>query len=648
MKKRLFAPLVLTSLGLALAGCGGESATVNEDPNKGIPTYSNGCDADSTEKCLGFYVDYPVDGLNFDCSTDTRNHYATKLEGGLALGGCLIGDKAKFYIKGSQSERKIVLGDVDLAKVRPLKVRGQPAAIGLIDIATAMTGKEPTSMTMSDETFKVMVGLVRVFQAIGLEQDANQVGDVQPLELTDNIKNNLTTVNADIGVADFINGSYVEKLKPWVNIEAVDEASAVATAQRLVQQSLVNIYSTNFLIFSGANVDIQGFTGKSELSTKNESIANMYLVTDRQGYTSGYAMQWVGVPQKVEGSTIADSLLKFLLLNQVVPQKLNVNGQQGWINPLTRKITSPLVFKKDQSSTDKLEIFQGALLNNTNVAGTEYMYKRTTGATTAPADPTIYGKWRQTLNADQLSGGIDIYKTNPANYLDRKVFLTKNTVKAGEKYYFPLYANITFAFDNKEVNPNTQTLGIVIDENGDIRTNLGKNSALNSDTCADVDPNTYVDKETGVQQYRIGTTGTAYINGNVEKSITLRMILANPVFGSLDGALAGLNETLVVRPTSGTSAEEIANASVSSGGIRLNLQRLINEQNTNNGVNITSWDGDKTITATWVNLHAFYQSVYNNIEANKDKTTPEQKELAKRLSGTLTVSLPQCYTIKTK
>ena len=540
MKKRLFAPLVLTSLGLALAGCGGESATVNEDPYKGIPTYSNGCDADSTEKCLGFYVDYPVDGLNFDCSTDTRNHYVTKLEGGLALGGCLIGDKAKFYIKGSQSERKIVLGDVDLAKIRPLKIRGQPAAIGLIDIASAMTGKEPTSMTMSDDTFKVMVGLVRVFQAIGLEQDANQVGDIQPIELTDNIKNNLKTVNADIGVADFINGSYVEKLKPWVNIEAVDQASAVATAQRLVQQSLVNIYSTNFLIFSGANVDIQGFTGKSELSTKNESIANMYLVTDRQGYTSGYAMQWVGVPQKVEGSTIADSLLKFLLLNQVVPQKLNVNGQQGWINPLTRKITSPLVFKKDQSSMDKLEIFQGALLNNTNVAGTEYMYKRTTGATAAPTDPTVYGKWRQTLNGDQLSGGIDIYKTNPANYLDRKVFLTKNTVKTGEKYYFPLYANITFTFDNKEVNPNTQTLGIVIDENGDIRTNLGKNSSLSSDTCADVDPSTYIDKETGVQQYRIGTTGTAYINGNVEKSITLRMILANPVFSNLDGALAGL------------------------------------------------------------------------------------------------------------
>ncbi|MEK7741223.1 MAG: hypothetical protein AAB326_14510, partial [Pseudomonadota bacterium] len=75
---------------------------------------------------------------------------------------------------------------------------------------------------------------------------------------------------------------------------------------------------------------------------------------------------------------------------------------------------------------------------------------------------------------------------------------------------------------------------------------------------------------------------------------------------------------------------------------------LINEQNTTSGVNITSWSGNTTLPATWVNLHAVYQSIYNNVEANKEKVTPEQKELAKRLSGSLTVSLPQCYTIKTK
>ena len=410
----------------------------------------------------------------------------------------------------------------------------------------------------------------------------------------------------------------------------------------------MNVYSTNFLIFSATNVDIQGFTGKSELGTKNESIANMYLVTDRQGYTTGYAMQWVGIPQKVEGSTIADSLLKFLLLNQVQPQKLNVTAQQGWISPLTRKVSSPLVFKSNDNATDNLEIYQGDLVNNTNIAGTEYMYKRATGSETAPTDPTVYGKWRQTLNNDKLSGSIDVYKTNPANYLDKKVFLTPKTVKTGEKYYFPLYANLTFTFDNPEVIPNKQTLGIVIDENGDIRTNMTSATDLSGTRCdsENFEKTTYRYSNSDVQQYRVGTTGTAYINGNVEKSITMRMILANPIFGSLDGVLLGLNETLVIAPTDGSSVS--SSNSVASGGIRLNLQRLINEQNTSSGVNITSWKGNETIPATWVNLQAVYQTVFNSVEANKAKLTEEQKTLAKRVSGTISVSLPSCYTVKTK
>ncbi len=645
MKNSILAPFILSSLSFALLGCGAEKTTVHEDPYKGVVTYTNGCDGDSTDKCLGFYVDYPVEGLNFDCSTDANNHYETKIEGGLASGGCLIGDKAKFYIQGADTSRKITLGDVDLSKIRPLKISGQPAPIGLIDIASAMTGKDPLSMSMDDNTFKVMVGLVRVFQVLGAHQEANQIGDIQPIELSAELKNNLKLMATDVGVNDFIDGSYVEKLKPWIDVSTMSEADASVVAQKLVKQSLVNIYSTNFLIFSTSTVDIQGFTGKSDLNTKNESIANMYVVTDRQGYTTGYAMQWVGVPQKVENSTITDSLLKFLLLNQVVPQKLNASNQKDWINPLNKKITAPLIFKNTPSSTDQLEIYQGQIVNNTNVTGTEYMYKQTTGSTTAPTDPTVYGKWRQTLNGDQLSGGIDIYKTNPANYLDKQVFLTKNTVNTGDKYYFPLYANLNFTFDDTTITPRTQTLGIVIDENGDIRTNLGTGGALSANTCNDVDPITYVDKGTNVQQYRIGTTGTAYINGNVEKSITMRMILANPAFGILDGALLGLNETLVIRPTDGANISN-ANA-IASGGIRLNLQRLINEQNTN-GVNITSWAGNTTTQATWVNLQAAYQAIYNGIEANKDKVTNDQKDLAKRISGTLSVSLPQCYSIKTK
>ena len=126
----------------------------------------------------------------------------------------------------------------------------------------------------------------------------------------------------------------------------------------------------------------------------------------------------------------------------------------------------------------------------------------------------------------------------------------------------------------------------------------------------------------------------------------MRMILANPIFGSLDGVLLGLNETLVIAPTDGSSVS--SSNSVASGGIRLNLQRLINEQNTSSGVNITSWKGNETIPATWVNLQAVYQTVFNSVEANKAKLTEEQKTLAKRVSGTISVSLPSCYTVKTK
>mgnify|MGYP003617392118 FL=1 len=108
MDKKYILPFTLTGLVSALAACGGggESATIFEDPNKGVVTTTNGC-SDSSEKCLAFYVDYPVEGLNFDCSTDTKNHFITEMDSGIASGGCAVGDKASFYIQGTQTSRKI-------------------------------------------------------------------------------------------------------------------------------------------------------------------------------------------------------------------------------------------------------------------------------------------------------------------------------------------------------------------------------------------------------------------------------------------------------------------------------------------------------------------------------------------------------------
>ena len=569
MNKNYILPFALTGLVSALTACGGggESATIFEDPNKGVITTTSGC-SDSTEKCLAFYVDYPVEGLNFDCSTDTKNHFITEMDSGLAMGGCTVGDKVSFYIQGEKTSRKISLGMVDLAKIRPLKVKGQPAAIGLIDIATAMTGKAPTQMNTNDDTFKVMVGLVRVMQAAAIAQDANVEGDVQPIELTPELKNNLSKLESDVDVKNFIDGSYVNILQPWLNVGAIDKPAT---------------------------------TGENIIST-------------------------IG---------------RLNLLTQIAPMKLNAPAISNWINPFTHKIEQPFVLQSANNLADELQIHQGTILNGTTIAGTEFMYKQITGDTKAPTDSSIYGRWKQSIGNEQLTGSIDIYKTNPATYLDKQVFSTINNVKSGEKYIFPLYANLTFKF--KDVSIPDVKLGIVVDEYGDIRSNIGRNATANdmsSAECTSVDNSTYKDNTTGVQQYRVGTTGAANY-GVSDKSLTIRMILANSAFGNIEGALVGLNESLMFLPQDNSGNT----TSYNSGGVRLNLQNLI-VGNPSSGINITGWDGAAATNAEWGNMLALSQVVYNS--ANATKVTPEQTALAKRTNGTITIDLPACYTVKNK
>ena len=644
MNNKFILPFALTGLVSALAACGGggESATIFEDPNKGVQTTSNGC-LESAEKCLAFYVDYPVEGLNFDCSSDKTNHFVTEIDSSVASGGCQIGDKVSFYIQGAKSGRKIVLGTVDLAKIRPLKISGQPAPIGLIDIATAMTGKAPTEMSMRDDTFKVMVGLVRILQTVSIDQDVNVEGDIQQINLSTDLKNNLDKVTANVDVNNFLDGSYISLLQPWINIKATTETTAQKVAEQLINLSNVNLYTANFLAVSGANVDVGGFQGKSSSSSGNESIANLYLLTTRQGYTTGYAVQWTGKPATT-GQEIISSIGRVNLLIQSAPKKLDALSQNGWINVFNKKISMPFVLNS-ASSTDKMELYQGTVFNGTTIPGTNYVYQQITADKNAPTDKSVLGAWRQTLNNEQFTGNIDIYKSNPATYLDKQVFRSINTVKSGEKYIFPLYANLTFNFDDTTV-PKV-TLGVVIDENGDIRTNIGPNQEktanMASNQCTDVDPVTMKDKTTGAQQYRIGTTGAANYSAS-DKSLTIRMILAGQAFGDIDGALVGLNESLVFLPqdSSGNST------SYKSGGVRLNLQNLIVEGSPTRGINITGWNGAAATTASWGNMLAMSQVVFNSSTGNKDKVTQAQKDLVKRSGGYLTIDLPQCYTVKTK
>ena len=156
LKLKTIIPFSLSAICLALSACGGESATINEDPNAGFSVASNGCNWNSSQ-CQPFVVAYPVDGLNFDCSSDKNNHFATKFETNVSTGGCRIGDSVQFYINGVDTNKRIELGAVNLSELMPSKVSPHAVQISLMDIAKGMTGKSITSQNNTDNTYKVLL-----------------------------------------------------------------------------------------------------------------------------------------------------------------------------------------------------------------------------------------------------------------------------------------------------------------------------------------------------------------------------------------------------------------------------------------------------------------------------------------------------------
>lgn len=644
MKKQILIPFTLTALMAALSGCGGEGGNINVDSSgssTGV-TASTSCSTTSSD-CLEFVFDYPVAGLNFDCSSDTTNHFITQNSSNAVAGACKLGDTVTFSIKGQGTDKQIKLGTVDLKTITSLKISDAP--ISLVDIATAMVGKAPASLDQNDETIKVAMALVKIFQAAGVVNEKNAIGDLQPITLDEDYKSNLKNISQSIDVTNFKDGSYAAILKPWVDVSGVSDQTAFDVVSKMLNMQNAGSFQSDFLPWplpAESGVDqqyIEGFHGKSLLG--NEIIANMYLLSDRTGHTFGYGLQWKGKPddKTSAGTIISDSLKRMTLISKVAPQKMNAESQTNWISPITKKLGStPYVFSMADQTSTPLTINQGRLINGYIITGTEAVYKQATGS--KEGDPASYGKWTQDFSPEQFEGTIDISKTNPITYLDKKILTTQNNTNSGEYYVFPMYATLNFKFSDTTIKD--VKLGVVIDENGDIRSDIKPNATANdmSGTCATVNPSTMIDSN-GVKQFRIGTTGTANY-AETDKSITIRMILTNAKFGLLEGAILGLNQSLTVRASNDGS---VSSQTLTSGGVKINLHNLLTDHNTTRGVNITDFSNAE---ASWINIHAAYQKVYNNIKDVSPAPTQAQQELAKRIYGTLSIELPSCYTIKQK
>ncbi|MDC4738979.1 protein FilF [Acinetobacter baumannii] len=641
MNKKLLWPFALTTLAIMLNGCGGGSSTINEDHTNGSgSSNANGSCAVSSNDCLQFSLDYPIAGLNFTCSSATNQSFVTKASGNSVVGTCKLGDTANFFLQGTQTKTKIDLGSINLDNISKIKVV-VPPRLKVMDMATALTGVAPASLSQDDPTIRVAMALIKLFQSIGLERGDNVIGDIQPTQFTEDKKNTLNVVLQNITTTEWKSGAYINILKPWLDVSQINDNEAFALLTQLAHLSLVGLYQSDYLTLAQPNLISENFYGcnlanladcpKNAANTQHV-IGNLFLLSDRQGYTFGYGLQWKGTSTTTSNSTVTAVME---VLTKSKPAQLTANAQTTWLDPLQAEIksTQPFHLKASANTSEDLLIYQGKLLNDSFIAGRESLYLGAINSKTP--NPQHYALWRQGIGNQNYNGSLDIYKVTPASYLAKDIFRTSKNVSSGQTYIFPLYGTLNIKFDTAGISPID--LGIVIDENGDIRTDIKPNATATdmSGQCGVVSDNTLIDNN-GVQQYRIGTTGGTESASN-DKSITVKMIFSEPKLGNLNGIMAGLNSN-VVQATTETGGQTLI-----VSGAKINVANLLQGQL--NGINLTTYDNK---TVSWLNPYAFYQRVYNNIKDVSPAPTEEDKALAERMSGTITIRTADCYQIKTK
>lgn len=648
MKNKYLLPFALTSLMAALSGCGGESANVV--PEEYDSSTENGACTIGTEGCVQFALDYPIDGLNFTCSSDTINSFISimSLNNGAATGSCRVGDKVSFFIK-SEKDKKINLGVVDLNSIA-LVSTAQPPRLTILDIAMGMTKQPATALTQDDATVKVAMKLAKIFQALAL-QDSKIVEptDVQVLYITDAMRTKLDLILSSVTAQQMINDQYVGIIKPWVDVSVISDDQAFEVVKKLITISNAAVYQPEFSLFSTSGAFGNLLSGSDGLvgcnkedctPTTNSSIQYLFghflLITDRQGYTFGSGLQWKG---PMTGSLSTISGINAELIRKVKPVRMTAQAQSHWINPVNKRIDQNYQFDIADVNSQPLVVTQGRLYNDYMIAGKEKFYKLVTQkSTVTDQDRKDFGQWQQSFNGETYKGSLDLYKIFPITYLDKNVFKSVNNVQAGKPYIFPLYADLTFKFTDTTVSD--VKLGIVIDENGDIRSNMKSDFTENdmstaSTACTDAnfDRNTFK-VGNDVQQYRLGTVSRAF---TADKTISMRMVLAGDVFKKINGALIGMNTTIK------TSIESNA-SDVVIGGALLNLSELLKVDSGQASISFKQSDGNTGVR--WGSSLASFQGIYNT--NNKDVVTPADTALAQLNGGNLELKLASCYGVKVK
>ena len=674
MKTKKILPFALTAVFAALSGCGGESANVI--PEKYDTSTANGACSSNSEGCMEFVLDYPFDGLNFTCSSDTTNKFITLFDTNesVSTGACKIGDTVTFYLMGD-GEKKIDLGKVNLSNISNVASGTSPPRLTLLDIASGINGQIAAELNPNDATVKVAMRLAKIIQAMGLKDgNLNSAADIQPVYMNEINRTGLESINKSITTTDFrtLNDADFNALfSPWLDLSTVSDDDAFTAVSKLANMSVAAVFQPEFALFSTSQSVVAGLSGSNGLvgcdkdvcdpadTTKSNSFGHFMLITDRQGMTFGSGLQWRG---QITDSLTTIGGVNLQMMLKIKPKQMTATQQDNWIDPITHEIDRKrqfgFRFDVAEANAEPLKITQGTLLADKMVAGTDgTIYRALAGlsssATLTDQDRARMGLWTQRVNGIDYKGTIDLYKQYPISYLDKSVFRTEVNSASGQNYFFPLYADMTFKFTNTDIK--TVKLGVVIDSNGDIRTNIRPNvpaDVFSNTSSTIVDLST--DEATGcksdtlaypelmqdsnhTQQYRIGTVSRAFTSSYLASpnALSLRMILADAAFGTLNGALIGMNTTI---RTSTDSSE-----SVVVGGALLKVSSLINAPAGTKPASIGFLDSDGN-PVKWGNSFASFNSIYNQ----SNTTDTESKELAKLAGGSISFEPAPCYKVQKK
>jgi hypothetical protein len=658
--------LALTALSLALAGCSAGSNTLNDPSASSVVSTCTGTDCVPLE-----FTDDPVAGLNYTCGTVQNETDAT----GIAT--CHNDTDVTFYLKANAGARRVILGTVHVNAVRSVtddEVTGGNSPLiritprDLVANPAALTSLEGSSAAAAINITRLLHALrERNVDASGLTLDTEafpyvESAPVNRIVIKNSLKAGIDKLSEDVLATSFADGTFEAKLQPWLTsskITLISVADAQARLMKTLKGLKAGLYfgspavttpsvgsSAGTVLVDGVLVGINnlglGVEGSQVGNNNQRTTMALYMMTDRSGFTIGQGLKWTGAA--------ADTKEAYSLYINKDFVKMRPDNNESGFNPITNQVNNHFTWSTEASNTSPVQsvnFFQGTLIRDFVMSGSESLYRRYLGtglASSAPVPAHSVGLWSQAeaVNSDgtsrtpAYSGTATLTKASSINtFLERAVWRTKDTVAAGEVYVFPLHATFNFTYGAGTVGcgptgcTDLPSLGVTILENGDIITDRSADTATSAANCSPIDLATLKDAA-GVQEYRIGTVRAAYQVLGASKFLSPLILLSGSQFGALDGLQIG---SLALAPRAKLDVTEVAKATLGKPALPI----------TNASTAAESAAG--TADAVWANVYKSYTAVRVSDVAG-DGPVITQARL--QYKGVMTTQVSGCFTPQIK